>query len=68
MKQTTLPADQKIRILRAFEVAATETPDGVDPEIKKTVHDVLIGQFPATAPTATYLGCTNRTEPEAAAR
>ena len=23
-------------------------------------------QFPATAPTATYLGCTNRTEPEAA--
>ena len=66
MKQTTLPADQKIRILRAFEVAATEVPGGVDPEIRKTVHDVLIAQFPATAPTATYLGCTNRTEPEAA--
>ena len=66
MKQTTLPADQKIRILRAFEIAATEVPGGVDPEIRKTVHDVLIAQFPATAPTATYLGCTNRTEPEAA--
>ena len=66
MKQTTLPADQKIRILRTFEVAATETPEGVDPEIRKTVHDILIAQFPATPPTATYLGCTNRTEPEAA--
>ena len=66
MKQTTLPADQKIRILRAFEIAATEVPGGVDPEIRKTVHGVLIAQFPATPPTATYLGCTNRTEPEAA--
>jgi putative heme-binding domain-containing protein len=30
------------------------------------VHDVLIAQFPTTAPTATYLGCTNQTEPDAA--
>jgi putative heme-binding domain-containing protein len=66
MKQTTLPADQKIRILRSFQVAATEVPGGVDPEIRKTVHDVLINQFPTTAPSATYLGCSNRTEPEAA--
>ena len=66
MQQTSLPADQKIRVLRAFQVAATEAPGGVDPEIKKTVHDVLIAQFPATPPTATYLGCTSRIEPEAA--
>jgi putative heme-binding domain-containing protein len=66
MRQTSLPPDQKIRVLRAFEVAATEAPGGVDPEIKRTVHEVLIAQFPSTAPTATYLGCTARMEPEAA--
>ncbi|MSO51712.1 MAG: c-type cytochrome [Acidobacteria bacterium] len=66
MRDTTLPADQKIRILRTFEVAATEAPGGVDPEIRKTIHDVLITQFPTRPPSATYLGCTNRTEAEAA--
>src|SRR5688500_2741061 len=66
MKPTTLPADQKIRRLRTVQRAATEVPGGVDPEIRKTIHDVLIAQFPAAAPQATYLGCTNRTEPEAA--
>ena len=31
MKQPALPAAQKIRVLRAFEIAATETRNGVDP-------------------------------------
>lgn len=66
MRQAALPADQKIRILRAFQIAATEAPGGVDPEIRKTIHDILVAQFPAAPPPATYLGCTNLTEPEAA--
>ena len=50
MKRTKLTADEKTRVLRTFEVAATETPNGVVPQIRKQVHDALIGQMPAVAP------------------
>jgi putative heme-binding domain-containing protein len=61
MKRTSLTPEEKIRVLRVYQVAATETSNGVDPEIKKQVHDVLIGQFPARQPAGTWVECTNRT-------
>jgi putative heme-binding domain-containing protein len=63
MKRTNLTTAQKIRVLRAFEVAATETADGVSAQGKRQVHDALIGQFPAresNAPANTYLACSGR--------
>jgi putative heme-binding domain-containing protein len=63
MKRTNLTTAQKIRVLRAFEVAATETSNGVSAEMKKQVHDALIGQFPAresSSPANTYIGCASR--------
>ena len=59
MKQPSLPAAQKIRVLRAFEIAATETRNGVDPEIRKQVYDALIGQFPVAPPAGTWIDCNN---------
>jgi putative heme-binding domain-containing protein len=47
MRRASLPVDQKIRVLRAFEVAATETANGAPAGVKTRVHDALIGQFPA---------------------
>jgi putative heme-binding domain-containing protein len=64
MSRANLPVDQKIRVLRTFEIAATATPDGVDPTIRQRVHDTLIGQFPARidAPAAdTYVACAAET-------
>jgi putative heme-binding domain-containing protein len=61
MKQPTLPVAQKIRVLRMFEIAATETRNGVDPEIRKQVHSALIGQFPATPPPGNWVDCNNGT-------
>jgi putative heme-binding domain-containing protein len=60
MKRTGLTPDEKIRVLRAYQVAATETRT-VDPEIRKQVHDALIGQFPSAAPAGTWVECTNGT-------
>ncbi len=60
MKRATLTPDDKIRVLRTFEVAATETSSGVDPEIRKQVHDALIAQFPAAPPAGTYAECASR--------
>ena len=61
MKRTSLTPDEKIRVLRAYEVASTETRNGVDPEIKKQVHDALLPQLPAAAPAGSWVECTNRT-------
>ena len=61
MKRTGLTPDEKIRVLRAYEVASTETRAGVDPEIKKQVHAALISQVPPTPPAGTWVECTNRT-------
>ncbi len=63
MKRTNLTADEKTRVLRTFEVAATETPNGVAPQIRKQVHDALIGQMPTVAPAGTWIDCTNKTGP-----
>jgi putative heme-binding domain-containing protein len=60
MKRTTLPPEEKIRVLRTFQVAATETASGVDPEIRKQVHDALLPQFPTAPPAGTWVECTNR--------
>jgi putative heme-binding domain-containing protein len=63
MKRPNLTPEEKIRVLRTFEVAATETRGGVAPEIRKQVHDALIGQMPAVAPVGTWIECTNKTGP-----
>jgi putative heme-binding domain-containing protein len=63
MKRPNLPVAQRIRVLRTFQVAATELPNGVSDAVKKQVHDALIGQFPAresNAPANTYLACSGR--------
>jgi putative heme-binding domain-containing protein len=60
MKRPTLTPDEQIRVLRVFEVAATETKNGVDPEVTKQVHDALIGRFPASVPAVAWVDCANR--------
>ena len=65
LQRTTLTPDEKIRVLRTFEVAASQTTGGVDPEIKKQVYAILIKQFPTAAPAGTWVGCTNKTGPAA---
>ena len=55
MQRTTLPPDEKIRVLRAFEVAAAQTPSGVDPEIKKQVTPRSIKQLPAAPPAGAWV-------------
>ncbi len=63
MRRPNLTPEEKIRVLRTFEVAATETRSGVAPEIRKQVHDALIGQMPNVAPAGTWIECTNKTGP-----
>jgi putative heme-binding domain-containing protein len=65
MQRTNLTPLEKIRVLRTFEVAASQTPDGVDPEIRKQVHAALIKQLPPTPPAGTWVECTNQTGPAA---
>jgi putative heme-binding domain-containing protein len=65
MQRTSLTSDEKIRVLRAFEVAASQSPSGVDPEIKKQVHAALIKQMPSAPPAGTWVSCTNKTAPAA---
>ncbi len=61
MQRSALPAADRIRVLRAFQVAATQVPGGVDPEIRKQVHAALTKQFPAAPPAGTWIECTNGT-------
>ena len=61
MKRASLSTDEKIRVLRTFEIAASELPNGVDPAVKKQVHAALIGQFPTSPSPAEWVPCTNRT-------
>jgi putative heme-binding domain-containing protein len=60
MKRSNLTPDEQLRVLRLFQVAATETRNGVDPEVTKQVHDALIGRFPASVPAVTWVDCANR--------
>jgi hypothetical protein len=63
MPRGTLAAPEKIRVLRAFEVAASQVPNGVDASIRKQVHAALIKQLPAAPPAGTWVECTNGTGP-----
>jgi putative heme-binding domain-containing protein len=65
MQRTGLTPDEKIRVLRALEVAVSQTPQGLDAALKKQIHAALIKQFPAAAPAGTWVACTNRTAPAA---
>ena len=65
MQRTTLTPDEKIRVLRTFEVAAAQSPSGVDPEIKKQVYAALVKQLPS-APPAGHVGAVH--EPDRARR
>lgn len=65
MQRTSLPPAEKIRVLRTFQVAASQLPGGVDPEIRKQVHAALIRQVPAAPPAGTWVECTNGTGPAA---
>jgi putative heme-binding domain-containing protein len=63
MRQEDLTPGQKIRVLRTFQVAATETANGVSADIRRQVHDALIGQFPqreSASPADTYVACASR--------
>jgi putative heme-binding domain-containing protein len=66
MARPSLSPQEKIRVLRTFQVAASQLPGGVDAEIKKGVHAALIKQFPSKPPAGTWVECTNGTAPEAA--
>jgi len=63
MRRTNLSTTDKIRVLRAFQVAVTETTGGVTANVKKQVFDALINQFPTRAAVSTgetLTGCQNR--------
>ena len=61
MQQPSLSAAARLRVLRAFQVAATQVPGGVDPEIRKQVHAALVKGLPAEPPAGTWIECTNET-------
>jgi putative heme-binding domain-containing protein len=65
MQRPGLSPDEKIRVLRTFQVAAAQTAGGVPPDIRKQVHDALIGQLPASRPAGTWVACTSKTGPAA---
>ena len=47
MQKTDLSVDDRLRLLRAFQLAAIEAGDSVQPELRQRVYRLLIGQFPA---------------------
>ncbi len=65
MQRTNLPTPEKIRVLRSFEVAASQLTGPLDAEIKKQVHAALIKQLPSAPPAGNWIECTNGTGPEA---
>ena len=63
MRRANLPVDQKLRVLRVYEVMVTEMPNGASAGVKKQVYDALIGQFPAPAAIRaedTWVACTTQ--------
>jgi putative heme-binding domain-containing protein len=61
LQRSSLTTGDRIRVLRTFEVLASQTPKGVDPAIRKRVHAALIAQLPAAPPAGTWVECTNGT-------
>ncbi len=47
LKQANLSVDNKLRLVRAFQLTAMEAPNGLSPALRRQVHTLLIGQFPA---------------------
>jgi putative heme-binding domain-containing protein len=47
MKKTDLDSDDKLRLIRTFNLAAVTAPSGASATVKRQVHDALIGQFPS---------------------
>jgi putative heme-binding domain-containing protein len=47
LKQVNLSVENKLRLVRAFQLTAMETPNGPSPALRRQVHTLLIGQFPA---------------------
>jgi putative heme-binding domain-containing protein len=41
-----LSVDDRLRLLRAFQLTATASPGGAPPELRRRVHDLLADQFP----------------------
>lgn len=63
MRRTNLPTTEKIRVLRTFQVAATETANGASADVKRQVFNALVDQFPTRAqlsPDVTLTECQNR--------
>ncbi len=66
MARTTLPVDERIRVLRTFEVTVAQLPAGsVTDDVKTRVHAALIKQMPAAPPAGTWTSCTSKTAPAA---
>jgi putative heme-binding domain-containing protein len=61
MQKPGLSAADRIRVLRAFEVVAAQTPKGADPAIRKQVHGALAKQLPSAPPAGNWIECTNGT-------
>ena len=67
MSRTNLPVDERIRVLRTFEVTAAQLPAGaVSDDVKTRVHAALIAQMPAAPPAGTWVSCTSKVGPAAA--
>jgi putative heme-binding domain-containing protein len=66
MRRETLSPEEKIRVLRAFEVAASQVPGGLESSLRTQVHAALVRQLPTEAPAGTWVECTNATGPAAA--
>ena len=47
MKKTDLDSEDKLRLIRTFNLAAVTAPGGASATVKRQVHDALIGQFPS---------------------
>ena len=47
MQKTELSVDDRLRLLRAFQLAAIQTGESVQPELRQQVYRLLIEQFPS---------------------
>jgi len=47
MRDPSLTIENRLRLNRAFQLVAMEIPDGLRPELRRQVHDIVTSQFPA---------------------
>jgi hypothetical protein len=71
MKRTDLAVDDKLSLIRTFNLAAVTAPGGASTAVRRQVHDALVGQFPSqdermTRELATTLAYTG--QPDAIAK